>query len=123
MLQTTWIALILGFWSSLYLLDAFLKTQKWSRRQYHDFQERTGLSVSICQFRWYSTWFNRTFLRLGQWKPNFMRLWFTVGVGFALLAMVLSMFLLTLLVINTFRKQPVDQQVLTPVVSHMLKLI
>ena len=25
MLQTTWIALILGFWSSLYLLDVFLK--------------------------------------------------------------------------------------------------
>ena len=25
MLQTTWIALVLGFWSSLYLLDAFLK--------------------------------------------------------------------------------------------------
>ena len=25
MLQTTWIALVLGFWSSLYLLDVFLK--------------------------------------------------------------------------------------------------
>lgn len=25
MLQTTWIALLLGFWSSLYLIDAFLK--------------------------------------------------------------------------------------------------
>lgn len=115
MLQTTWIAIILGVWSSLYLLDAFLKSHKaWSRHYIH-FLDRTGLCISICQLRWYSTFLNRTFLRIGQWRPNFLKAWFTCGVVFGLLAMLLSMFLLTLLVINTFRKQPVEQQVLTPV--------
>jgi S2P endopeptidase len=45
-----------------------------------------------------------------------MKIWFNCGVVFGLLAMVMSVFLLTLLVFNTFRQQPVDQQVLTPVV-------
>ncbi|XP_071136525.1 membrane-bound transcription factor site-2 protease-like [Mytilus edulis] len=115
MLQTTWIALVLGFWSSLYLLDAFLKTQKWSGRQYIERLDKTGLSVSICQLRWYTALFNRTFVKLGQWRPHFLRVWFNCGVVFGLLAMIMSIFLLTLLVFNTFRQQPVDQQVLTPV--------
>ncbi|XP_021364579.1 membrane-bound transcription factor site-2 protease-like isoform X1 [Mizuhopecten yessoensis] len=115
MIQTTWIALVLGVWSSLYLLDAFLKSHKsWSRHYIH-FLDRTGLAISICQLRWYSTFLNRTFLRIGQWRPNFLKVWFTCGVVFGLLAMLLSTFLLTLLVINTFRKQPVEQQILTPV--------
>ncbi|XP_048767696.1 membrane-bound transcription factor site-2 protease-like isoform X2 [Ostrea edulis] len=115
MLQSTGIALILGFWSSLYLLDAYLKTHKIYGRQYIKFLDRTGFSVSICQFRWYSTIFNRSFVRIGQWRPRLLRLWFTVGVYFGLVAMLLSICLLTLLVINTLRKQPVEQQVLTPV--------
>lgn len=115
MLQTTWIALILGFWSSLYLLDAYLKSHKTYSRHYFKFLERTGFSISICQCRWYSTLFNRSFVRIGQWRPRLLRLWFTVGVLFGLVAMLLSVCLLTLLVINTLRKEPVEQQVLTPV--------
>ncbi|ESO84863.1 hypothetical protein LOTGIDRAFT_221778 [Lottia gigantea] len=115
MLTTTWIALVLGFWSTLYLLDAFLKTKKPWSRNYLSFLENTGLSVSICQFRWYTSVFNRTFLRLGQWRPQFLRLWFTVGVLFGLVAMLISVCMLTLLIVNTFRQQPVEQQVLTPV--------
>ncbi|KAK7494826.1 hypothetical protein BaRGS_00013953 [Batillaria attramentaria] len=115
MLQTTWIALLLGFWSSLYLLDAFLKSKKSSSRQYLHFLDKTGLSVSICQLRWYSPAFNRCFLRLGQWRPAFLRLWFTAGVFFALVTMLLSVFLLSLLAFNTVRQKPVEQQVLTPV--------
>ncbi|XP_050391214.2 membrane-bound transcription factor site-2 protease isoform X2 [Patella vulgata] len=115
MLPTTWIALVLGFWSTLYLLDAFLKTKKPWSRNYLSFLEKTGLSVSICQCRWYSNFFNRTFLRIGQWKPNILRLWFTVGAFFGLVAMLMSVAILTLLIVNTFRQQPVEQQVLTPV--------
>ncbi|KAL3881289.1 hypothetical protein ACJMK2_027744 [Sinanodonta woodiana] len=116
MLRTTWIALILGFWSALYLLDAFLKTQRWSSRTYIKFLDRTGFSVSICHFRWYSTTFNRTFVRLAQWKPHFLKTWFTCGVVFGLIAMLLSMIILSLMVYNTlFNRQAIDQQVLTPV--------
>ncbi|KAL5010403.1 hypothetical protein ScPMuIL_012708 [Solemya velum] len=116
MLTTTWVALVLGFWSSLYLLDAFLKSQKWSRRQYVHFLEYTGLSVSICQLRCYATCLNRTFLRVGQNKPKYLKIWFTAGVFFGMFAMLISICILTLMVFNTLRRNTADQQqVLTPV--------
>jgi len=115
MIQTTVIAIVLGFWSSLYLIDAFLKSKKSVARSYLSFLDKTGLSVSICQFRWHTTAFNRLFLRIGQWRPRFLRLWFTVGVAFSLLSMLASIFILSLLVINTVRQDPVEQQLLTPV--------
>ncbi|XP_005109480.1 membrane-bound transcription factor site-2 protease [Aplysia californica] len=116
MVQTTWIALVLGFWSSLYLLDVFLKQSKKAiARRYLSFLDKSGLSVSVCQLRWYSPIFNRVFLRLGQWRPRFLRTWFTLGVIFSLLSMLVSIFILSLLVINTVRQSPVEHQVLTPV--------
>ncbi|XP_064618004.1 membrane-bound transcription factor site-2 protease-like [Liolophura sinensis] len=115
MQQATGIAVVFGFWSSLYLLDVFLKAKRRYSRSYLQFLDGTGLSVSICQLRWFSTWFNRLFVRIAQWKPGFLRAWFTMGIVFALVAMVMSVFLLSLLVINTIRRQPVEQQVLTPV--------
>lgn len=92
------------------------QSHKTYSRHYFKFLEQTGFSISICQCRWYSTLFNRSFVRIGQWRPRLLRLWFTVGVLFGLVAMLLSVCLLTLLVINTLRKEPVEQQVLTPVV-------
>lgn len=115
MMQTSWIALILGFWSSLYLLDVFLKTQRWSARKYILWLDKTGFAVSVCQFRWYTTFFNRTFVRLAQWRPHFLKAWFTCGVFFGLVAMLMSVFLLTLMVYNTLARKTVEQQVLTPV--------
>ncbi|XP_060566706.1 membrane-bound transcription factor site-2 protease-like [Ruditapes philippinarum] len=115
MMQTTWVALILGCWSSLYLLDAFLKSQPWSARRYTTWLDKTGFSVSVCQFRWYSTAMNRTFVRLAQWRPQFLRTWFTCGVFFGLVAMLLSVFLLSLMVFNTLTRNTVESQVLTPV--------
>ena len=94
----------------------FVQSKKSSSRQYLRFLDKTGLSVSICQLRWYSPVFNRCFLRVGQWRPSFLRLWFTAGVFVALVTMLLSVFLLCLLVYNTLRQEPVEQQVLTPVV-------
>ncbi|GAB1599416.1 membrane-bound transcription factor site-2 protease-like [Argonauta hians] len=112
MLQTTWIALLLGFWSSLYLIDAFLKSY---HLNYFRFLERTGISISVGQLRWYTTCLNRLFIRLGQSKPFFLQMWFSFGVAFGLVSMLISMFVLTLMVFNTLSDQPVDQQVLTPV--------
>ncbi|CAH1798451.1 unnamed protein product [Owenia fusiformis] len=114
-LPVTGFALLLGFWASLYLLDVFLKTHVHFSRYYISFLGKSGLSVSILQLRWYTTCFNRLFLRLGQWRPQFLRIWFTAGVVFGLFAMMLSVFLLSLMVYNTLSRQPVEQQVLTPV--------
>jgi len=88
-------------------------------RIYLRFLTHTGLSVSIGQIRWYTSCFNRMFVRIGSWKPNYLKIWFTLGVCFGLVAMLLSVFLLSLLVLNTLGKKPVEQQVLTPVVSCM----
>ena len=85
---------------------------------YLRFLGRTGLSVSVAQVRWYTTCFNRTFVRLGQWRPRFLHLWFTCGVYFGFVAMLFSVCILSLLVVNTIQQQPVEQQVLTPVVSR-----
>jgi hypothetical protein len=97
-------------------LNFFFQSKKALSRQYLHFLDKTGLSVHICQLRWYSPAFNRLFLRIGQWKPGFLRAWFTVGVFVALVTMLLSVFLLSLLVFNTIKQKPVEQQVLTPVV-------
>ena len=90
----------------------------WSR-SYIGFLGRTGINVSAGQVRWYTTYMNRLFIRLAQWRPRFWKFWFTFGVLFGLLAMPLSIFLLALLVINTLGRRPVDQQVLTPVVRNL----
>ncbi|WAR08846.1 MBTP2-like protein, partial [Mya arenaria] len=74
-----------------------------------------GCFSEVCQFRWYSTSLNRTFLRLAQWRPNFLRTWFTFGVFFGLVAMLLSVMLLTLMVFNTLTRETVENQVLTPI--------
>ena len=98
------------------LLCFMLQTQRWSARKYILWLDRTGFAVSVCQCRWYSAFFNRTFVRLAQWRPHFLKAWFTCGVFFGLVAMLLSVFLLSLLVYNTLARKHVEQQVLTPVV-------
>lgn len=115
MLQTTAIALVLGFWSILYLLDSFLKTHKSLSVPYFRILHSTGLSVCVAQLRWYTTYFNRSFVRFSSSRSQLLKTWFTLGVLFGIIAMVVSMLLLLMVIINTLMQQPVEQQVLTPV--------
>lgn len=115
MLQTTAVALLLGFWSLLYLLDSFFKSHQRLSVPYFRVLHSTGLSVYIAQLRWYTTYFNRSFVRIGSSKAQILKTWFTLGVMFGMIAMVVSMLLLSMVIINTLRQQPVEQQVLTPV--------
>lgn len=141
MISTTFFALFMGFWAILYLCDVYLKVCKCSpitnykyltnlkifqtnlssQGKYLDFIHKTGLSVYVCQIRWYSTCLNRQFLRFGQWRKNFLKVWFTIGVVISLMFMIISIGLLTLMIINTLRKRPVEQQVLTPVVGFVCR--
>lgn len=115
MLQTTAIAIVLGFWSILYLLDSFLKTHQRLSVPYFRILHSTGLSVCVAQLRWYTTYFNRSFIRFGSSRAQLLKTWFTLGVIFGVIAMVVSMLLLLMVIINTLMQQPVEQQVLTPV--------
>ena len=111
-----WWLVYAGCCNRIVITSVSVQSKKPSSRQYLHFLDKTGLSVSICQLRWYTPVFNRCFLRIGQWRPSFLKLWFTAGVFVALVMMLLSVFLLCLLVYNTLRQEPVEQQVLTPVV-------
>ena len=52
------------------------QSKKSVARPYLSMLDKTGLSVSVCQLRWHTTTFNRLFLRIGQWRPRFLRAWF-----------------------------------------------
>ncbi|XP_054753404.2 membrane-bound transcription factor site-2 protease-like [Lytechinus pictus] len=114
MLRTTWIAMLLGFWSSLYLADTYLKTHRRCGEQYTSFQERCGLSLSIAQLKCYTTKFNRLFIRLGQCKPRLLRTWFSCGACFGVVLMFVSIALLLMTLVKAF-SQDKPEQVLTPV--------
>ncbi|XP_071801549.1 membrane-bound transcription factor site-2 protease-like isoform X2 [Asterias amurensis] len=114
MLRTTWIAILLGFWSSLYLVDTFIKSSKRCGQQYVEAQERYGIQVSIGQVRWYTTCFNRLFLRLGQWKPRLIQMWFRMGAFVGVLLMFASVGLLVSTLVEASSKES-PEQVLTPV--------
>ncbi|XP_072018604.1 membrane-bound transcription factor site-2 protease-like [Amphiura filiformis] len=115
MLRTTWIALVLGFWSSLYLIDAFLKSNRYIGQRYAEFQVQNGLQVSVAQLRWYTTCLNRCFIRLGQCKPRILTAWFTLGAWFGVLLMFVGVVLLTLTLVKSVSQEEGEPAVLTPV--------
>ncbi|VDP34968.1 unnamed protein product [Soboliphyme baturini] len=88
MLITTTLALFLGFWSLLFLVDYYCRLYK--LQSYVEFSKRTGFVVSLFQlklctvrvdsFLGESTVFRRPTIR------HFLDLWFFVGVGAAILS-------------------------------------
>lgn len=93
----------------------FQNYRKYSRR-YKEFLENNGISLSICQVRWYTTRYNRSFVRFGQIHPYLLHVWFSVGVLVGVLLMVASVVILCLTLYKAFAKDA-PEQVLTPVVS------
>ena len=123
MINTLALACFLGIWASLYLLDAFLKSNSVTSSYYSSILFKYGFSISILQAKWYTSRFNRLFQRCAQIEWMTWRYWFNFGIIFGFIAMFSSVALLTLLAYNTLMRKPVEQQVLTPVVSlHLDKL-
>uniref|UniRef100_A0A7E4W2P6 Membrane-bound transcription factor site-2 protease n=1 Tax=Panagrellus redivivus TaxID=6233 RepID=A0A7E4W2P6_PANRE len=112
MLFTTSLCLLLLFWTSLFLLDYYLRINhvQW----YLDFSDRSGLQVSLAQFRFYvsrfdgSHFFNSYSTTVRRWKNsrNWMLAvdtWFSVGAFVALCCFVLAtLYLSYLLVCEVF---------------------
>ncbi|XP_006815124.1 membrane-bound transcription factor site-2 protease-like [Saccoglossus kowalevskii] len=115
MQNSSLVALLLAFWSSLYLLDVFLKSYRRYGKYYQEFQEQHGITVSIGQARWYTTCMNRVFLKIGQSNSTLFHAWFTFGIWFGIIAMVSSIVLLVFMLIKTFQQDSTSEQVLTPV--------
>jgi len=78
---------------------------------------RTGTTVHLGQVRYYTTRLNRSLVNLGTYRPRLLRAWFNAGVVFGCVAMVTSMLLLTVTVVNMLSRQPAEEQILVPVVS------
>ncbi|XP_068757031.1 membrane-bound transcription factor site-2 protease-like isoform X1 [Montipora capricornis] len=114
------IILVLGFWTFFFICNALLKVcgclqnyRKYSRK-YKEFLENNGLSLSLCHVRWYTTRFNRSFVRFGQIQPYLLHLWFSFGVLVGSLLMVTSVVVLSLTLYKAFSRDA-PEQVLTPV--------
>uniref|UniRef100_A0A914WUB6 Membrane-bound transcription factor site-2 protease n=1 Tax=Plectus sambesii TaxID=2011161 RepID=A0A914WUB6_9BILA len=97
MLLTTALSLFLGFWSSLFLADHYLRTRNF--KTYLDFAERTGLLITPFQVRWYSSHFQSwmsfvSCLRVPR-VQRFVSAWFTVGAASAIVSFVGMIIFLT----------------------------
>lgn len=114
MLKTTWIALVLGFWSSVYLIDVFLKTKSHFNESYQNLQQRWGFQILTAQIRWYTTRLNRWIFRMGQCFPKFTFYWFEMGMWFGIICIFASVALLVMTLLKAFTEEK-PEQVLTPV--------
>ena len=95
--------------------------------------DRAGVTVHLGQVRYYTTRFNRLLVNIGVCRPRLLRAWFNAGIVFGCVAMVTSMLLLTVTVVNMLSRKPSEQQILVPVVSfstmyaahfiHVLRLL
>ncbi|XP_068698090.1 membrane-bound transcription factor site-2 protease-like isoform X2 [Montipora foliosa] len=108
------IILVLGFWTFFFICNALLKNYRKYSRKYKEFLENNGLSLSLCHVRWYTTRFNRSFVRFGQIQPYLLHLWFSFGVLVGSLLMVTSVVVLSLTLYKAFSRDA-PEQVLTPV--------
>jgi len=110
-------ALLIMFWSLVYVLDLTLKAHHITQERYLIWHLNTGISFGLLRIKWFTKSFNRHFQILGnlRWFP--WKLWFSIGVIFTFIALVFGVALLCLLVINTVSQRVVEHEVLTPVVS------
>ncbi|XP_055500695.1 membrane-bound transcription factor site-2 protease isoform X2 [Leucoraja erinacea] len=84
-----------GFWCALCLADSAFKSSPSLKVWYEEFLTKFGISIAPFHIRWQSTFFNRLFLKLGRWKPQFLHIWFNLGMGFGVVFMFISIILLT----------------------------
>ena len=108
--------IIFAFWSICYLLNTFLLECRFTSPLYAKFLSKNGLSINLFQIKWYTVKCNRLFIKLSNWRPNFLRHWFNAGILLCLLGQLLSVILLIYTLIDFFKAKPVSQQILVPVV-------
>lgn len=109
------LSLIFIFWSILYLINTFLLECTYTSAFYAKFLSKNGLSVNILHLKWYTVRCNRLFIKLSNWRPNFLKHWFNMGVLTGLIGQLLSLALLAYNLVDYFRNKPMSEQVLVPV--------
>lgn len=108
--------IILLFWSFVYLINTFLIECKFTSALYAKLLSKNGISINILQLKWYTVRCNRLFIKISNWKPNFFKIWFNLGVIIGLIGQFGSILLLMYTLIDFFRYKPSSEQILVPVV-------
>ena len=93
--------LILGLgcaYSLLFILDALMRV--FNFLPYIVTVTKAGIDVRLFQVRWYTKSLNRVFVKIGRFKPNFLRVWFFVGAWVSALLLVPAMVLLVQTLVN-----------------------
>ena len=108
--------IILLFWSFVYLINTFLIECKFTSALYAKLLSKNGISINILQLKWYTVRCNRLFIKISNWKPNFFKIWFNLGVIIGLVGQFGSILLLMYTLIDFFRYKPSSEQILVPVV-------
>ncbi len=81
------------------------------RRSYSSFLHSSGLDPPRpMQLRWSTHRLNRTFTRLGAWRPRLVRAWFSVGAVATLLLVFPSMVLLVRTLLNAILPAPASAE-------------
>ncbi|XP_059823704.1 membrane-bound transcription factor site-2 protease isoform X1 [Hypanus sabinus] len=97
-----------GVWCVLCLVDSVLKSSPSLKVWYEECLTKLGISIAPFHIRWQSTFFNRFFLKMGRWKPQFLYLWFSLGMGFGVVFMFISIILLTKTLAQTLAVMSAD---------------
>ena len=78
-----------------------------------------GLTFSLCQIRWQTSLFNKLFSKIGRYNPKLSLAWFTLGACFAVVAMVASVVILTMMLYRSVKDTKADK-LLQPVVNGFI---
>ncbi|CAH8565404.1 unnamed protein product [Schistosoma turkestanicum] len=111
----SFVSYFVGVWASVYLIDIALRTHPYTRNRYTEFLSQLGISFNLLQARLFTQRLNNCFHYICRFNCVPWNLWFSCGVIFAAISMVVSVCLLTLLAYNTLMHKPIETQVLIPV--------
>ncbi|XP_031569993.1 membrane-bound transcription factor site-2 protease-like [Actinia tenebrosa] len=114
MLRSSSLYLVIFFWILVFIINALLKNYRRYSRRYEELLEENGISLLPCQIRWYTTRFNRWFIKLGKFHSYFLHIWFTIGTWVGVFMMFVSVGVLSLTLYKAFTKEA-PEQILTPV--------
>lgn len=114
---------IVLFWLIIYAINTFLLECKFTSAFYAKILSKNGLSINTLHIKWYTVKCNRLFMKISNWRPNFFKWWFNMGVLFGILGQVGSIVLLIYTLVDFFRSKPVTQQILVPVVCKRMSFL
>lgn len=111
------------FWLLVLFLNKLLIDNRFTSAFYAKFLSKNGLTIDFLRIKWHTVKCNRFFIKFSNWKLNFLKHWFNIGVICGIVGQFLSFFLLLYTIYDFFRAKPLSKQIITPVVIFFFELI